>query len=175
MTEFQKSIREGDASEVIEQIKNAHQARRVIDWPGNPKIKVEMRLLTLSESWKAKVDNQQEFKHDGLDIGVHNLADYREQEAVHGMWRIFSDPKTGQRIFKSAEDMRSFCTTDELTALCAAYNAFADDCDPNVGKLSDAELEDLKNLLKKTPDLIAQKVSSLNLALKLLRILVVQQ
>lgn len=174
MNDFQKNIREDNASEVIEQIKEAHKVRRVISWPGRPDVKVEMRLLTLSEARRAKVDNQLEFKKDGIDIAMHNLADYREQEAVHGMWRVFCDPETGNRIFKSAEDMRLFCTTDELTALCAAYNAFADEMDPNVDKLDDGEIKKLIDLLKKTPDLIPQKVSSLNTALKLLRTLVVQ-
>ena len=186
MTEFQKNIRDavapGDAdakrdaaSKVIEQIKDSHKARRVIDWPGKPGVKVEMRLLNLSEARKAKVENQLEFKKDDIEIGMHNLADYREQEAVHGMWRVFTDPTTGKRIFNSAEDMRSFCTTDELTALCAAYNTFADENDPNLSKLDESEMQDLVEVLKKTPDLIPQKVPSLNLAWKLLRILVVRQ
>ena len=166
-----------DASEsaIIDQIKNAHEVTKDIEWPGIPEVKVRMRLLTVSEARKAKVENQQEFKRDGIDIGVQNLADYREQEAVHGMWRAFSDPETGKPIFRSAEHMRSLCTNDELKALCDAYNAFSDELDPNLEKLSDEEFEQLKEILKKKPDQIQQKVSSLPVAWKLLRILVAPQ
>ncbi len=175
MNEFQRNIRDGKASEILDQIKSSHDKRRVLDWPGRPDVKIEMRLLTLSECRQAKVENQQEFKKDGIDIAVHNLVDYREQEAVHGMWRVFTDPTTGNRIFNSAEEMRSFCTPDELTALCAAYNAFAEENDPNVGNLSDEDVKTLIELLKKTPDQVQRKVTSLNTAWKLLRTLVAQQ
>ena len=134
-----------------------------------------MRLLTVSEARKAKVDNQQEFKRDGIEIGMQNLADYREQEAVHGMWRAFSDPDTGKPVFTSAEHMRTLCTNDELKALCDAYNAFTDENDPNLEKLTDEEFEQLKETLKKKPDQIRSKVLSLPVAWKLLRILVAPQ
>lgn len=177
MNQFVKNIREADdenASEIIAQIKTAHDVKRVIGWPGHEDIKVEMHLLNMSESRQSKIDNQLEFKKDGVDIAVHNLADYREQEALHGMWRAFYDPSTGKRIFKSAEEMRLYCTPDELTALCSAYNQFADELDPNVNMLSDEEFESLKELLKKTPEKIQQKVTSLPLAWKLLHTLVAQ-
>ena len=146
-----------DAAEsaIIDQIKNAHEATKDIEWPGIPGLKVRMRLLTVSEARKAKVDNQQEFKRDGIDIGVQNLADYREQE--------------------NAEHMRTLCTNDELKALCDAYNAFSDENDPNLEKLTDEEFEQLKETLKKKPDQIRSKVLSLPVAWKLLRILVAPQ
>lgn len=162
-------------SAIIDQIKASHDVFKDIEWPGVPGVKVRMRLLTVSESRQAKVDNQQEFKRDGIEIGMQNLADYREQEAVHGMWRAFSDPATGKPVFTSAEHMRTLCTNDELKALCDAYNAFSDENDPNLEKLSDEEFEQLKDILKKKPDQIRSKVLSLPVAWKLLRILVAPQ
>ncbi|MCQ2063731.1 MAG: hypothetical protein MJY99_10415 [Fibrobacter sp.] len=174
-SEFEKKIRTEDASGVVQMIKDAHTVRKVIEWPGVPSVKVQMRLLNASEARLSKVANQQEFKRDGIDIGVQNLADYREQEAIHGLWQVFSDPETGKPLFKSAEEMRTVCTNDEITALCNAYNAFADENDPNLDKLSDEDFDDLKELIKKKPDQIPQKVTSLPVALKLLRTLVAQQ
>lgn len=174
-SEFEKKIRTEDASGIVQMIKDAHSVRKVIEWPGVPSVKVQMRLLTASEARLSKVANQKEFKRDDIDIGVQNLADYREQEAIHGLWQVFSDPETGKPLFKSAEEMRTVCTNDEITALCNAYNAFADENDPNLDKLSDDEFDDLKELIKKKPDQIPQKVTSLPVALKLLRILVAQQ
>lgn len=174
-SEFEKKIRTEDAAGIVQMIKDAHTVRKVIEWPGVPSVKVQMRLLTASEARLSKVANQQEFKRDGIDIGVQNLADYREQEAIHGLWQVFSDPETGKPLFKSAEEMRTVCTNDEITALCNAYNAFADENDPNLGKLSDEDFDDLKELIKKKPDQIPQKVTSLPVALKLLRTLVAQQ
>ena len=162
-------------SAIIDQIRSSHDVFKDIAWPGVPGVTVRMRLLTVSEARQAKVDNQQEFKRDGIEIGMQNLADYREQEAVHGMWRAFSDPATGKPVFTSAEHMRTLCTNDELKALCDAYNAFSDENDPNLEKLSDEELEQLKDILKKKPDQIRLKVLSLPVAWKLLRILVAPQ
>lgn len=174
-SEFEKKIRTEDASGLVQMIKDAHTVRKVIEWPGVPYVKVQMRLLNASEARLSKVANQQEFKREGIDIGMQNLADYREQEAIHGLWQVFSDPETGKPLFKSAEEMRTVCTNDEITALCNAYNAFADENDPNLDKLSDDEFDDLKELIKKKPDQIPQKVTSLPVALKLLRTLVAQQ
>jgi hypothetical protein len=166
-----------DAAEsaIIDMIKSSHDVFKDIEWPGIPGLKVRMRLLTVSEARKAKVDNQQEFKRDGLEVGGENWADYREQEAVHGMWRAFSDPETGKPVFRNAEHMRTLCTNDELKALCDAYNAFSDENDPNLEKLTDEEFEQLKETLKKKPDQIRSKVLSLPVAWKLLRILVAPQ
>ena len=162
-------------SAIIDQIKASHEVFKDIEWPGVPGVTVRMRLLTVSEARKAKVDNQQEFKRDGIEIGAENWADYREQEAVHGMWRAFSDPETGKPIFRNAEHMRTLCTNDELKALCDAYNAFSNENDPNLEKLTEEEFEQLKETLKKKPDQIRLKVLSLPVAWKLLRILVAPQ
>ena len=175
MSDFKQKIREDDSSAIIEMIKDAHKVSKIIGWPGKPDIKVKMRLLTLSETRISKVQNQQEFKKDGLEIGSHNWADYREQECVHGMWRILLDPETDKPIFNSAEDLRSFCTTDELNAISAEYNAFADENDPSLDRLSNEDYEALVDTLKKTPDLIPKKVLSLPVAWKLLHTLVARQ
>lgn len=175
MTEFEKSIREKKGEkpdELIERIKTSHDIKRTVSWPGCPDVKVEIRLLSLSDARKAKVDNQLEFKHDGIEIAMHNLADYREQEAVHGMWRAFYNPATGERIFRNAEHLRSFCTPDELKKLCDEYNAFAEANDPSIEELSDESIDTLIETLKKTPDQVQLKLVSLNLAWKLVRTLV---
>lgn len=174
MTDFEKSIREDKPDELIARIKSSHDVRRVVCWPGRPDIKIEIRLLSLSDARNAKVDNQLEFKKDGIDVAMHNLADYREQEAVHGMWRAFYNLDTGERIFRSAEHLRSFCTPDELKKLCDEYNAFAESCDPSIEEISDEGMEILIDTLKKTPDQIQLKVVNLNTAWKLVRTLVAQ-
>ena len=88
------------------------------------------------------------------------------------MWRAFYNVDTGKRIFRSAEHLRSFCTPDELKKLCDEYNAFAEECDPNLDEVSDDSIETLIETLKKTPDLVQLKVVSLNTAWKLVRTLV---
>lgn len=182
MNEFVKNIREASdesadesADEIIEQIKASHKVSRVIGWPGHEDIKVEMRLLNMSECRQAKIDNQLEFKKAGIELSVANLADYREQEVVHGLWRACYNPATGERIFRNAEDLRKSCTPDELLYLSGEFNGFVEEQDPNINKLSDEDFESLKELLKKTPDQIQLKVTNLPLAWKLLHTLVAQQ
>ena len=178
MNEFVKNIREASdesADEIIEQIKASHKVSRVIGWPGHEDIKVEMRLLNMSECRQAKIDNQLEFKKAGIELSVANLADYREQEVVHGLWRACYNPATGERIFRNAEDLRKSCTPDELLYLSGEFNSFVEEQDPNINKLSDKDFESLKELLKKTPDQIQLKVTNLPLAWRLLHTLVAQQ
>jgi hypothetical protein len=172
MSDFEQAIRNEKPDELIERIKTSHDVRRVVNWPGRPDIKIEIRLLSLSEARKAKVDNQLEFKKDGIAVEWYNAADYREQEAAHGMWRAFYNVDTGERIFRSAEHLRSFCTPDELKKLCDEYNAFSEECDPSIDELSDESIESLIDTLKKTPDQVQSKVVSLNTAWKLVRTLV---
>ena len=174
MTDLENAIRENKPDELIERIKAAHDVKRIVNWPGRPDIQIEIRLLSLSETRKAKVENQLEFKHDGIEIAMHNLSDYREQEAVHGMWRAFYNVDTGKRIFCSAEHLRSFCTPDELKTLCDEYNAFAESCDPSPEKLSEESFDVLVDTLKKKPDQVQSKVVNLSMAWKLVRTLVAQ-
>jgi hypothetical protein len=168
-------IRKGDASAVIDRIKASGSGIREIAWPGKPEVKVGLRLLSASESRKAKVENQQEFKRDGIDVAVHNLADYRMQEAAHGLWRAIIDLETKKPVFGSAEQLREFCTDDEFAKLVAEYNAFSESEDPNIEDLSKEDFEALLSLLKKTPDRIPSRVTSLRTAWRLLRTLAVPQ
>lgn len=164
-----------EVSAIIDMIRDSRKIREVIGWPGRESIKVKMRLLTVAESRKAKVENQLEFKKDGIEVTGYNLVDYKTQEAVHGLWRVFLDAETDEPIFNSAEHMRQFCTDDELTALCNAYNAFSEKNDPNMENMSEEDAKRLIDLLKKTPLQIQSKVVSLPVAWKLLRILVAPQ
>lgn len=172
MTDLEKAIRNDTPDELIARIKTTHDVKRIVSWPGRSDIQIEIRLSSLSDTRKAKVDNQLEFKRDGIEIAMHNLADYREQEAAHVLWRAFYNVDTGERIFRSAEHLRSFCTPDELKKLCDEYNAFAEECDPSLDEVSDESIETLIETLKKTPDLVQLKVVSLNTAWKLVRTLV---
>ncbi len=172
MTDLEKAIRSDTPDELIARIKTTHDVKRIVSWPGRSDIQIEIRLLSLSDIRKAKVDNQLEFKRDGIEIAMHNLADYREQEAAHGMWRAFYNVDTGERIFRSAEHLRSFCTPDELKKLCDEFNAFVEECDPSLDEVSDESIETLIETLKKTPDQVQLKVVSLNTAWKLVRTLV---
>ena len=172
MTDLEKAIRSDTPDELIARIKTTHDVKRIVSWPGRSDIQIEIRLLSLSDIRKAKVDNQLEFKRDGIEIAMHNLADYREQEAAHGMWRAFYNVDTGERIFRSAEHLRSFCTPDELKKLCDEFNAFVEECDPSLDEVSDESIETLIETLKKTPDQVQLKVVSLNTAWKLVHTLV---
>jgi hypothetical protein len=175
MSDILKAVRGENTSEILESVRVGTQYDTIIEWPGRPDIKIGMRLLSVSETRQAKIENQKEFKAAGLDIAVHNLADYRAQEAAHAMWRAFYDPGTRKELFHSVHQLRSFCTDDELTALANAYNTFAESNDPNLENMSEDDVDSLISLLKKTPEKIPQTVSNLHTAWRLLRTLVVPQ
>lgn len=156
---------------VLERLRAGTDNRREFGWPGKPEVKVAVRLLSAKETRKARIDAQVEFKEAGLEIGVHNMSDFRAQEAAHGLSVALIEPQTGKSLFRSVEDLRSFCSDDELAALADVYNALCEECDPRVLEMSDDDAHALIELLKKTPDLIHGKVQSLPVAWMLLRTL----
>jgi len=169
------SIRTGkDESELLERMRSGTDNRREFDWPGKPGVRVAVRLLSAEETRKARFENQQEFDAAKVDVSIHNLTDYRAQEAAHGLWKALIDPATGLPLFSSVEKLRSFVSDDELSFLSKEYNALCDFCDPCATATSEEDHEALLGMLKKTPDLIPGKVSDLRLAWKLLRISVSQ-
>lgn len=167
------ALKKTDTSALIDAIKADGPATKIISWPNRENIKVELKILNASESRQAKILNQKEFSREGLEIGMHNLADYRASEAAHGMWRAILDPDTHQPVFSSAEEFRSFLTDDEISYFVNAYNALSSEEDPNKD-LSDSDYDELIELLKKKQDLIPSRVISLPMAWRLLRIMVNQ-
>lgn len=165
----------GDIAEesVLAKIRAGTDNRRGFDWPGNTNVRVFLRLLSAKEITSAKFANQREFKQAGIDIAIHNLPDYREQEADHILWRALIDAD-GKRLFSSVDDFRCFCSREEIVVLSREYNALSDECDPGVDAMDQESLNDLLELVKKKPDIIVSRVSSLPTAHKLLHILVSQ-
>lgn len=169
---IREKIRNGSDDEgesVLDKLRAGTDNRREFGWPGKPDVKVAVRLLSASESRKARIAAQKEFKDAGLEIGMHNMADFRAQEAAHGLWVSLVDPINDNPLFRSAEDLRAFCTDDELSALADEYNALCEECDPRVHEMSEEDAQALLGMLKKSPDLIHGKVQSLPVAWMLLR------
>lgn len=173
---FRDDIRSGSESvtdSVLDKLRAGTDNRREFGWPGKPDVKVAVRLLSAKEITSAKFNNQREFKQSGIDIAIHNLPDYREQEADHILWRALVD-LDGKKLFSSVDDFRGFCSREETAALSREYNVLSEECDPGVDTMDEQGLKDLLELVKKKPDLIASKVSSLPMAQRLLLTLVGQ-
>jgi hypothetical protein len=158
---------------ILARIRAGIANQREISWPGNPDVKLRVRILSAMEITDARFENQQEFKSRGVDVAVHNLPDYREQEADHALWRALLD-SDGNRIFSSADDFRKFCSREEIKVFADEYTALSAECDPDVGSMSESEMQNLCDFLKKKPELIRLNVSSLRTAWRLLDILVGQ-
>lgn len=169
-------IRDGANEEsILFRLRAGVDNRREFDWPGKPGVKVGLRLLSAKENTGSKFANQREFKTSDIDIAIHNLPDYKEQEADHILWKALYDPATGKAIFSSVDAFRGFCTREEVSALAFEYNALSEECDPKLDDLDDAGIKELVEFVKKKPDLIHSRVSNLPVAWKLLRILADQQ
>jgi len=173
LDEIRKS---GNDVELLNVIRSGPTSKRKdITWPGRDEVKIRLRLLTVSEGREAQVQNEQEFTAAKVRVEMYNLNVYRAQEAACGLAKVILDPATDKPLFRSADHLRSFVTDDELKALSDAYNAFSEEQNPDTEDYSDEQIRDLFEALKKTPDLILGKVTSLNTAWKLLLISVSPQ
>lgn len=155
---------------VLERLSAGTDNRREFEWPGKSGERVVVRLLSAKEVASAKFANQREFKLAGIEIAVHNIGDYREQEVDHFLWRALLD-MDGKQLFTSLDDFRGFCSREVIAVLAEEYNELSKDCDPGVDSLDESGLKALLELVKKKPDLIPSKVSSLRTAWRLLSIL----
>jgi len=163
-----------DDSSALAILRAGIENRREFAWPGKSATRAAVRLLSAKEVTAAKFANQREYKAMGIDIAVHNIADYKEQEADHVLWRAIID-LDGKKVFSSVDDFRGGCSREVIAALSEEYNALSEECDPSIDAMSDAEYRSLLELVKKKPELIHTKVSNLRTAWQLLRTLADQQ
>ena len=108
--------------------------------------KLCLRILTESElmTARASADTQAKFVLRGEsrpgDLGYHEI--YYDEVAVQILWSAARNPAHLEfPVFDKPEDIRRKLTTDEITQLVAAYNAFRIDRGPFVSQLSEPELE----------------------------------
>ena len=163
-----------DAASLLDAIRIGTDNRREFGWPGKPDVKVAVRLLSATETLKARTAVHNEFKDAGLDMVAH-LDVFRAQEAAHGLCMALIDPSDNKPLFRSVADLRDFVSDDELAALSNEYNILCEECDPRIHELTEDDASALLGMLKKSPDLIPGKVQSLPVAWMLLRTLAKQQ
>ena len=168
MSSVLDALKQGDSTELIKAIKADGPVKKTISWPNREDIQVVLKLLNASESRLSKIENQQELKAVGIEVAMHNLGDYRASEAAHGMWRAILDPTTLEPVFKNVDSLRAHLTDDEIAYFVTQYNAISVENDPNGDTLTDEQMEDVIELLKKKKYDIQSKVTSLPIAWKLL-------
>lgn len=163
-----------DAAALLDAIRLGTDNRREFGWPGKPNVMVAVRLLSATETLKARIAVQKEFKEAGLDM-VSHLEVFRAQEAAHGLCMALIDPADNKPLFRSVADLRDFVSDDELAALASEYNVLSEECDPRIHALTEEDALSLLGMLKKSPDLIPGNVQSLPVAWMLLRTSAKQQ
>lgn len=139
-------------SSLLEKLKGGKRNTRKIKFPGTDQDMV-LRVLSNAEIQEALFATENRFKAKKIKISSTTVEAYEDENATQILFRALRDPQDPDRPFaENADELRKLLTRDEKDILVDAYNGLEKEVSPSVTKLSEKELEDLFEGLKKTPE-----------------------
>ncbi len=140
---------------LLEKLKAGARNLRVIDFPGSDR-KVGLRVLTNAESQAAFFAAAEHFEKRGVEIGADTIEAFEDEHTVQQLALALRDPDDPDTAFaKNADQLRALITRDEKSALVDEYTAFEQEVSPRAENLSEQELDELLDRLKKKPETLS--------------------
>lgn len=150
-------------SDLIKRLAMSHMARhRVI--LGNAE--VELRILTEADYLQAGIASRELVKDDPMDAVLAEI--YEQRKSAELLARAILDPASDKPVFDNADALESTLNRVQKRELLAAYLDFERQHSPR--QISDEELTDILDEVKKTPELIHSLDFSSDTLKRLLRI-----
>jgi hypothetical protein len=110
-----------------------------------------LRVLTEQDYLEAGFATDAAMKAAGVELSVATADLFEDEKASQLLARALVDPGTSQPVAASARDLRQALTRDDRTWLAERYLEHEKQFSPSQRTLSDAELSDLVEEVKKTP------------------------
>lgn len=156
----------------LEKIKQGAKLFTLIPWPGTEH-QVRVRVLFKDELQQAMFKAHGHFQANEIPQDrLHTLEDFGDERTTQILYRALSIAEgddAGKPLAKSIEAFRRRVTRNELTVLANQYAAWEEEVSPNTDRMSDEEIADFVEDLKKKPDETIGFVSNIAFARRLLR------
>ncbi len=136
---------------LLEKLKGGKRNTRKIPFPGTDQ-DVALQVLSNAEKQDALFATEDLFKKKGIRISTTTVEAYEDENATQILARALRDPQDPETPFSgNADELRTLLTTGEKDLLVEAYDSFEKEVSPSAKDLTEAELEELVDTLKKTP------------------------
>lgn len=157
----------------LEAIRAGIRNSTTIVWPGTES-PIRLRVLSKASLQDSTFAARRWFEDSKIVVDLVTIEAFKDEETIQILYRSLSDSETSKPLSSSVDVFRSSVTTDELSELAKAYQAFEAEVSPNVDAMTDEEVEKFLRRLKKKPDETIDSVTSIAFARRLLRFSVSQ-
>lgn len=137
---------------MLERLKKGTDNKKVISFPGTSE---EIVVSVLSEGARqdAQFATEQYFKRKDIEISMSTVDAYEAEKTLQMLYRALSDQE-GKPLARTVDEFRGLITIDEKDRLVEEYLSFEKECSPDPETMSEAELEELCDEIKKKPEMI---------------------
>lgn len=153
------------ADNLLERLKRGSENKKTIKFPGTETY-VQIRVLSEGERQAAHFATEQHFKRQGIEVSIATVDAYEAEKTIQLLFRALSDEE-GNPLARTPARFAELLTIDEKNALVEEYMAHERDCSPNPETLSDGEIDEILEELKKNQT-IPGSVSSMTIARQLI-------
>lgn len=138
---------------LLEKLKAGKHITQTIKWPGTD-IDVALRALSNADIQHAMFEAEAHFKKNEIELSLSTAELFEDEQTTQILARALRDPEDPSKPFaKDADELRRLITRDEKDILVDSYNAFIKEVSPSGKVLSESEIKDLFERLKKNPAL----------------------
>jgi hypothetical protein len=160
-------------SDVFNKIKAGTDNVKTIDWPfAKEPFKVGLKIVSAQVENQALLDTEVILKDYKVELHALNFSKMGEMQSEEIIANSLIDLETDRKLFHTTLKYRETVSKEIHAKLLDEYDEFAEECAPNLDGMNEEEFEELKDELLKKPNEALGRVSSLDVAKKLLLTLV---
>lgn len=137
---------------LLERLKKGPENKKIIKYPGTSE-DIVIRVLSEGARQEAQFAAEHQFKSKDVEISMSTVDAYEAEKTLQMLYRALSD-QDGKPLARTITEFRQLITIDEKNILVDEYLAFEKECSPNPETLSQSEMEQLVEEIKKKPEIL---------------------
>ena len=136
---------------LIEKLKAGNRNIKTVKFPGAEE-DILLQILSNADIQDAVFGAERRFKTEDIAITDSTRDAYNDERMTQILFRALRDPKDAKKPFAvTADELRKLLTKEEKEWLSSEYDAFEQECAPQLVKMSGEQFEELWDALKKSP------------------------
>ncbi len=151
---------------LLQRLKAGTENKNRIKFPGTEE-DVKIGVLSDAERQSAHFETERLFKKNEIEPSMVTVEAYESEKTTQLLYRALTDTD-GNPSAKDIDEFRALITKDEKDILVDEYESWEMECSPSPRQMTDAELDEIIEALKKRPEEILGSVLSITTAKRLI-------
>ncbi len=139
---------------LLEKLKKGTENKRTIKYPGTSE-DIVMSVLAEGARQDAQFATEHLFKSKDVEVSMSTVDAYEAEKTLQMLYRALTDTE-GKPLTLSVDEFRRLITVEEKNILVDEYVVFEKECAPNPEVMSEEELENLFEEIKKKPQILGR-------------------